>query len=316
MPLIGNGASIDSPASSPQEAARITTLALLERIESHCTFIAISRKKTVQAIHQLRVDIRKFLAALRVYQDILPNSELTWFRKRLRRLRKLSGSVRDRDVLTKRLPSLIRLQQTNRRSTQCLKKVVRSMRSQRSHLLKSLRQKTEQFLKSPRLQRHKKNLVQGLLQTDSHPSGASASHAESVHCQMNIQLRAIAEEFLKATEFQLGDLESIHSLRIRTKAFRYAVEILAHRLPETCVQDLLLVFSQLQKRLGEINDQRFAWQNLKELSRGFSGLASRLLKNQSQDAKKELMSSLESLRNFWTADYQKQLGKQVELLFQ
>jgi len=50
------------------------------------------------AVHDLRVTIRRFTQSLRVFASLLPQRQARKVRKRLRRLMTAAGQVRDRDI--------------------------------------------------------------------------------------------------------------------------------------------------------------------------------------------------------------------------
>lgn len=51
-----------------------------------------------EPVHQLRVSIRRFFAALRTFESILPGGEIEAHRERLRPILKMAGEVRNRDI--------------------------------------------------------------------------------------------------------------------------------------------------------------------------------------------------------------------------
>lgn len=57
-----------------------------------------ARSMEVEVIHDLRVAIRRFSQSLAVFASLLPPAPLKKARKRLKRLRRAAGAVRDRDI--------------------------------------------------------------------------------------------------------------------------------------------------------------------------------------------------------------------------
>jgi CHAD domain-containing protein len=51
-----------------------------------------------EAVHDLRVSIRRFSQSLRVFSSLLPKSEARKIRKKLRRVMKIAGEVRNLDI--------------------------------------------------------------------------------------------------------------------------------------------------------------------------------------------------------------------------
>jgi CHAD domain-containing protein len=56
------------------------------------------KASTPDAVHDLRVGIRRFESCLRLFKDYFPRKEAKKIRKRLRDLLDLAGRVRDRDI--------------------------------------------------------------------------------------------------------------------------------------------------------------------------------------------------------------------------
>ncbi len=57
-----------------------------------------SRSRDPDAVHDLRVAIRRFAQALRVFRQFFPPEERRKIRRRLRRALRLAAAVRDRDI--------------------------------------------------------------------------------------------------------------------------------------------------------------------------------------------------------------------------
>jgi len=57
-----------------------------------------ARPLDADAVHDLRVAIRRFSQAVRVFAALFPKQETKQIRKQLRRLRDVAGQVRDRDI--------------------------------------------------------------------------------------------------------------------------------------------------------------------------------------------------------------------------
>lgn len=317
MPLNGSGSGIESPALTPQEAVQSTLKTLLDGVLQHCVVIANRDKGTVRAVHGLRVDIRKTLAAFQIFQDFVPECERDWFLKKLNRLRKLTGAVRDRDVLVKRLVKMSSNTPTDDRCEESLHDLVRCIRKQRSQFLDPLQQKARQFLDSGSFSKHTASLLQGTaIDAYTFQGRTATADATNDFSRLSDKLRSISQRWLQSLDWKISDLESIHQFRLQTKFFRYTLEILAAQLSQNSLHDLLSVFSNLQVTLGRINDHRFAWQELRGLSRDVSKQGRRCLKKLTQDARHELKSSLTQLEELWTPAFQRQLRDLIQILLQ
>ncbi len=83
-------------------AARVTLKRRLAIVTHFLRLAAKHADETPEHVHQLRVSTRRSLAALRMYEAVLPKKEAKWFRKRLSRIRKAAGEARDLDVFLQR----------------------------------------------------------------------------------------------------------------------------------------------------------------------------------------------------------------------
>jgi CHAD domain-containing protein len=59
---------------------------------------ATSKAADSEAVHDLRVAIRRFDEGLTLFQSLIPKKEVKKVRRRLREIRRAAGQVRDRDI--------------------------------------------------------------------------------------------------------------------------------------------------------------------------------------------------------------------------
>lgn len=78
------------------EFARRQTGALLERLSDYAA--AVAESPDADAVHDLRVTIRRFKAALRVFRSEFDRRETKKVRRRLDAVLDAAGAVRDRDI--------------------------------------------------------------------------------------------------------------------------------------------------------------------------------------------------------------------------
>lgn len=57
-----------------------------------------AKRQSAEAIHRMRVSIRRMVQGLRVFRQFVPDTESKKLRKQLRRMMKLSSTVRDYDI--------------------------------------------------------------------------------------------------------------------------------------------------------------------------------------------------------------------------
>jgi CHAD domain-containing protein len=78
------------------EYAALQAAARLDRIAYQMG--VLRKSKSADTVHDLRVAIRRFLSCLSVYPQFFPTKESKKIRKRLRKVMKVAGEVRDRDI--------------------------------------------------------------------------------------------------------------------------------------------------------------------------------------------------------------------------
>ena len=84
-------------AGSPmKQFARSQVAALFNRLVK--TLHRAAQKQDADAVHQMRVSIRRFDQCLTVFEQYVPERESKKLRKHLRRVMRLSSKVRDLDI--------------------------------------------------------------------------------------------------------------------------------------------------------------------------------------------------------------------------
>lgn len=63
-----------------------------------------AKKPGVDEIHDLRVSIRRFAQGLELFSDFFPKGEVKKIRRVLKRMMRLTSSIRDRDIALQFLP--------------------------------------------------------------------------------------------------------------------------------------------------------------------------------------------------------------------
>lgn len=78
------------------EYAALQAAARLDRVAYQMG--AARKSKSPETVHELRVSIRRFMSCLKVYPQFFPAKESKKIRKRLKKVMKAAGEVRDRDI--------------------------------------------------------------------------------------------------------------------------------------------------------------------------------------------------------------------------
>jgi CHAD domain-containing protein len=223
------------PAGHPSDR----TIHLLESLAFEIG--RVRRAPDPEAIHDMRVAIRRFLQALALIKPLLPAKELKRMRRRLRRILRFAGTVRDCDILTGYLSRLklpegrllnIRIQARRRETELELLPVLHKWVAERTSA------KWRISLSSAR-----SDLVSG---ESSHDSMRRLSKMAS----------SVLERGNRAAHLG-ASLEDLHQLRISVKEFRYRLELLAPAFG-TAAHEWLDRMARLQSALGRINDCRTA----------------------------------------------------------
>jgi CHAD domain-containing protein len=76
--------------------ARLQVQSRLEKLDSELARVAA--EPSAAAVHDFRVAVRRFTQGLIIFRSLLPEDSAQGMRKRLRKLMKLAGEVRDRDI--------------------------------------------------------------------------------------------------------------------------------------------------------------------------------------------------------------------------
>jgi CHAD domain-containing protein len=200
-----------------------------------------AEKPDLEAVHQLRVSTRRAVVAIDLYSPLLRKELLTWFESQLARIRRSAGQTRDLDVLTERLadnePVIPVLKQRRRVSTKKIKKVFRK-------LIATGRFESRVGELS--------NQIRHICQLD----------ADTLHRVLLTRLFVIGEDFAHVARRVTAEPASIHQLRIEGKRFRYGLELTQELLPEAFFADLKARLTEMQDRLGGLNDHAAACKRL------------------------------------------------------
>lgn len=218
----------------------------------------------IKAVHELRVATRRASAAVGVFADVLDEDQVRKARRRLRRIRRAAGAVRDCDVHSEVLiGALCRDDDATTRKN--VRRVARELRSRRSHAMPDLVALAERWPAAKLRKRFAKLAM--VAKTDDGPTLGDI--ADRV-------IRREIEAVVRAGTADLTDLENVHEVRVCLKHLRYAAEVVAPCLGPTWAKSLLPRMIELQGVLGDINDTCLLLQVLEraETVKALSGKAS------------------------------------------
>lgn len=217
-----------------REFAEAQVNAKLERVVAE-----IERTRTEMsedAVHDLRVSIRRLAQALRLFGELLGKKAARALRQQVRPLLKCAGEVRNRDIAV----GIVR-----RSKTPGAAQLVKALKAERAALLKELHALLEAF-HGVDLRRQWPRKKGG----DLWDAGLSpADNARAV-------LPGLARKFIKAGNRAVQeetDWPDLHQFRLRGKRFRYTLELFTPVYGKG-LERRIEAMRKVQTVLGDIND--------------------------------------------------------------
>jgi CHAD domain-containing protein len=192
---------------------------------------------TADAVHDVRVAIRRFAQAIAVSQPYLPAAHLRKNRKRLKKIMAGAGEVRNCDVALKLIAKFRTPHAVPLRS-----KVNTGRKEAERLLVSQLKDWTE-----------RKIALKFLAVLDS---GPAAGRKQGIPELAHDALGRIAKEFVKkGKEASLADAspKGMHHFRIVTKKFRYALELF-QPVYKSSLDPIVASIKAASALLGDIND--------------------------------------------------------------
>jgi CHAD domain-containing protein len=277
-------------ASSAAPVKRVARLAIGARLQAVVHYLQCigDREKLAESIHQLRIWTRRSAAALRLFEPLVPYRDGKALRKRLRKLRRRAGDVRDCDVL------LDRLQESESGQP---RSIVKALKAQRRAARKKLAKLHNKLMRHRRLEADAEELVKQLAWPKRHSSGRRPSFG--AWCRK--QLVPLGERFFELAEGDLSVDASLHELRIAGKRLRYALELAPAALPQKRHQRLYQALTDLQDRLGTVCDHLSAVERLGQWRKDARSRSDRrALKRVLQHQDKQLTTDRRRFLRWWS----------------
>lgn len=279
------------PESSVGGAARLSLEARLSAVTYWLPLAATYAHQDIEYVHRLRVSTRRAAAALKLYRDWLPRRLSRKLKKRLRKIRRAAGTARDLDVLAERLG-----QQLGERGEDLLADVTR----RRTDAQPAIREARDRACGGDRMRRHIGKLIARVA-----PRGtvSKENRKRPFRDWAADRLEAVAEPFFAAAPGDDADRAALHQFRIRGKALRYAIELLAPAFGPELRDEYYLVIEELQERLGRINDHVAGAERLQQW-RDAAGDAEReiLLGECIEREQAQLAEAIDRFRRWWTPE--------------
>ncbi len=279
------------PDSRINDAARRSLEPRLATVARFLPLAAHLAEHDIEHVHRLRVATRRAVAALKLYCDGLPGKPARWLKKRLRKIRRAAGDARDLDVLAKRIAE---------DDGDRLAPISARIADERAEVQPTILRIAERCGEDDRFIRKTAKLLRSIGPDDSSP-------ADKLHAAFRdfavAQLGSAALPFLEAMPDETADAAALHAFRIRAKAVRYTVELLAAAFGTELREEAYPIVEKVQERLGRVQDHVTARQLFQKWAAAETDVARQELLEES--AEKESVHLTEAVRDFhrwWTDD--------------
>ena len=267
------------PVAARELDARLAKVsALLPLAARHST-------EDVEYVHELRVATRRAFAALLVFEELLPGRASRRLLKLLRRIRRAAGKARDCDVL------LARWRVDPKASRSLLRRLARRRHSAQG----ALETTCDRLQRSDRLARRIDRVLHGVTLEGGDPAGTSGP---TLGEWARSALENTVESFFRSAADPARSERALHRFRVRTKQFRYVLEIVAGALPAVFSTEVIPAIEVLQEKLGAITDRVVARDRL--LERHGKAQAARKLEGLVEVERAELATVTAAFSSWWT----------------
>lgn len=239
---------------------------------------SVKKPDKPENVHQLRVWCRRSETALSLYAELIPRRKLKWLFRVVKRLRRTAGAIRDCDVL----------EATGHATTKLDAERIKAQRK-----LVGLFEKLDC---GRRLKKVTSRLIRELRKRQ-------ANSSETFRHRANKSLESIATGFFLSDPGSAGNPEKLHRFRIAGKELRYAIELVASAFPVELRTEIYPMLSDLQEKLGRVNDLAVASERLASAMKK-SGNAAELtdLRRRLSAASDELFSAQQEFLRSWTPE--------------
>jgi CHAD domain-containing protein len=205
-------------------------------------------KKSPEPVHHLRVRARRAVAAIDLFEPLLPRRKARRLRRMMQQVRRACDQARNCDVLVARL-----MRHGQHRDNAPIVRRLKHERKQRQQPIIELR---HNLLRTGSLDRRARKLLARVRWGRRDVCGPEPGYVIFIRARLQL----VAEQFDRAMRGKHRSSKSLHRLRIRGKRLRYALELAGSAVPG-CERTLKMLH-EMQDRLGEINDCAMARDDL------------------------------------------------------
>jgi CHAD domain-containing protein len=243
--MAASGKWIDgiSAETRVDEAARRSLEPRLATVVQNLPLAAHLAEHDIEHVHRLRVATRRAVAAVKLYRDWLADKPARRMKKRLRKIRRAAGDARDLDVLAKRLAEDY---------GEPAAPIVELIAEERAAVQPAIVEIADRCRRDDRFVHQTRKLLDRIRPPKIDDNSQQPS--DEFGPWTAEQLANLADRFLDAMPNEESDVATLHQFRIRAKALRYAIELIAPAFAPELRYDLYPVVEELQERLGQVQD--------------------------------------------------------------
>jgi CHAD domain-containing protein len=269
------------------DAARRSLEARLTAVIHALPLAAYLADHDVEHVHRLRVSTRRAKAALDLYRDWLPRRAACWIRRRLKKIRRAAGDARDLDVLGARLAD----EYGDRAAP-----VVAIIAARRQDVQLNVVEAAERCRRGDRFVRKTDKLLSNIKTQVDEQAAAPSFYEWAV-----ARLEDASKSFFDEAPGDSTDTAALHQFRIRGKALRYTIELVASAFPPNLRHEQYPVVEELQERLGKVQDHVTAIVQLCDwASDANNGEHQNLLRELAEEERESLIDAVNEFRSWWT----------------
>ncbi len=244
----------------------------------------------VKKIHQLRISVRRSLAGLKLFRQSLPRKLAKRLANRLRQILRVSGAVRELDVLISQLAA-------EPPDGLLLKK----LRRKRERARKTIFTLQKRLGRKHRFQKHCRKLLSAIERNTNPNEDYFSSWVKPI-------LWNQAVEFFDRQPTKGCCLRELHRFRIAGKKLRYSIELLTPAFPVGTLEAVSMELTELQKLLGEINDRVDSISRLRRMTAKGLAVTAQLLSDEIESL--ELLE--QRFSDWWTPATADNLRQRIE----
>lgn len=286
------------PGGPVSAAALVALTGRLDVVTYYLPQAAEFAQDDIEYVHQLRVATRRSVVTIQIFRHLLPDRRSRKIQKMLRKLRRAAGSARDLDVLYQRLSG-----EKNLPHKAEMKKVLKQISRCRKESQLPLREIYHGWVRK-KYQKQIRKLLERV-------------HWRSKSPELTFEQSAVpallpqVSKFFQASRADLKEIAALHRLRICAKQVRYSMELLATAFAPEFRTQLYPTFTEVQERLGTINDCAMANQLFEKWAVNAENVNVTVSLNEMADEERRRLETIcDEFRQSWTTQRANQLWEQ------